>query len=532
MEETAMTDGKNLPRRTLLKASLLGAGSTVLLARHGRAAAEKPQYGGKLRVAYQLAPGALDPVVGRSGGDAYYWRQFVDQLVDADPALKPRPATSLAESWDVSNPKAVTLRLRKGVVFHDGTPFNADAVKFNIERLLDPATKATPRAAFTAVESVVSVDEHVVRFNLKRPWGSVLGTLADRGGAMNSPTAVKAIGTDYIFKPVSTGPFKVAEFVSGSHVRFVRNEKYWGRDEAGNPLPYLDEIVVNTVSDQTVQVAALKAGEMDLIYLPYREVGNFEGNPTYNIRKYDGGSIALTLQFNTNKAPLDNMNLRLAIAHAINPELINKAVYFGRAIIAKGGMWPTGAWAYDPTVSRPTYNVAKAREYLKLGGKPNGFELDAMLWPSEINTPSAEIIRAQLAVIGIKLNLKVYEVTVATERFNYGQETPIYLTSWSRYPEPDWNASLIYRSDGYYNAGKRKDDRLDALIDEGAATADIEQRRTIYRKVDEIVLGEAHMVPMLYGVTYAAAAKHVMGLDDVFGWDAKMYLHRMWLKKS
>jgi len=521
-----------LDRRTLLKGAALGAGSTVLLARHGRAAADKPQYGGKLRVAYQLAPGALDPIVGRSGGDAYYWRQFCDQLVDADSSLKPRPETSLAESWDVSDPKSVTLRLRKGVKFHDGTAFNAEAVKFNIDRLLDPATKATPRAAFTSVESVEAVDEHLVRFRLKRPWGSVLSTLADRGGAMNSPAAVKALGPDYAFRPVSTGPFKVAEFVSGSHVRFVRNETYWGRDGDGNPLPYLDELVMNIVPDPTVQVAALKAGDVDLIYLPVREVGNFLDNPKYNVNTFEGGGVSFLLSYNLAKPPMDNINLRLAIAHAINPEGIIKAVYFGRALPAKGGMWPNGAWAYDPTVPRPSYNLAKARDYMRLGGRPGGFEMDAVMWPSELNTPTAEIVRAQLAAIGIKLNLKVFEVTVATEKFYYGSEAPLFLTSWSRYPEPDWNASLIYRSDGYYNAGKVKDARLDALIDEGAATVDIEKRKPIYRKVDEIVLGEAQMVPMIYGITYAAAPRNVMGLDQVFGWDAKMYLHRMWPRKG
>ena len=286
---------KSLKRRTMLKASLLGAGSTVLLARHGRAQAEKPLYGGKLRVAFQIAPGALDPVVGRSGGDHYYWRPIVDQLVDADPSLNPRPETSLATSWDVSDPKKVVLNLRKGVQFHDGTPFNAEAVKFNIERMLDPATKATPRAAFTAIDKVDVVDEDIVRFSLTRPWGSVLSTLADRGGAMNSPTAVKAMGPDYIFKPVSTGPFKIAEYVSGSHVRYVRNDKYWGRDAAGNPLPYLDEVVMNIVPDPTVQVSALRAGEIDLAYLPLREVSNFETNPNFNMRKYEGGGIAFNV---------------------------------------------------------------------------------------------------------------------------------------------------------------------------------------------------------------------------------------------
>lgn len=527
-----MARSPSLGRRTVLRGATLGAGATVLLARHGRAAADKPHYGGTLRVAYQLAPGAIDPVVGRSGGDAYYWRQFTDPLVDADPALNPRAATSLAESWDVSDPKSVTLKLRKGVVFHDGTPFDAAAVKFNIERLLDPATKATPRAAFGPVESVEALDEHLVRFRLKRPWGSVLGTLADRGGAMNSPAAVKALGADYAFKPVSTGPFKVAEYVSGSKVRFVRNEKYWGRDEAGNPLPYLDEIVMNIVPSETVQVSALKAGELDLIYLPYREVGNFLSSSTYNIQSFEGGAIACTLSFNWAKPPMDNVNLRLALATAINAEGINKAAFFGRAIVAKGGMWPTGAWAYDPTVPRPSYSIAKAKEYLAAGGKPGGFEMDALFWPSETNTAFAEIIRAQCAAVGIKLNLKSAEVTVATEKFYYGGEAPMFITSWSRYPEPDWNASLIYRSDGYYNAGKVKNEKLDALVDEGAATVDIPRRKQIYRQVDEIVLGKAMMVPLIYGVTYAAAQKAVMGVENVFGWDAKMYLHRMWLKKA
>ena len=523
-----MSKQTGLRRRAVLGASL-GAGSLVMLARHGRAAADKPKYGGHLRVAYNAFPGALDAHVGRAGGDAYYWRQIYDQLIDADPSLKPAPASSLAESWDVSDPKVMQLNLRKGVTFHDGTPFNAEAVKFNIERVLDPATKATPRAAFLSIDHTEVVDEHIVKLHLKRPWGSGLSMLADRGGAMNSPTAVKALGLDYAFKPSATGPYKLAEMVSGSHVRFVRNEKYWRRDAAGNPLPYLDEITIRLLQDPTVQVSALRAGEIDLVYLPYRDVGAFTDNPKFNVSVFQGGNIGYLLAFNTGKPPLDNMNLRLAVAHAVNPEAINKAVFFNRAIVAKGGMWPTGAWAYDPTVARPTYNPAKAREFLKAGGKPTGFEMDAVMWASDTNTPAAEIVRAQLGAIGIKLSLKVMEVSVATDRFYSSGEAPLMLTSWSRYPEPDWIAALNYSSTGYYNASKIKDARMDALVEEGAATIDIDKRKAIYRKIDEIVLGEAWITPLIYGVTYAAAPKNVMGLDNVFGWDAKFNLHQMWL---
>ena len=361
---------KSLKRRTMLKASLLGAGSTVLLARHGRAQAEKPLYGGKLRVAFQIAPGALDPVVGRSGGDHYYWRPIVDQLVDADPSLNPRPETSLATSWDVSDPKKVVLNLRKGVQFHDGTPFNAEAVKFNIERMLDPATKATPRAAFTAIDKVDVVDEDIVRFSLTRPWGSVLSTLADRGGAMNSPTAVKAMGPDYIFKPVSTGPFKIAEYVSGSHVRYVRNDKYWGRDAAGNPLPYLDEVVMNIVPDPTVQVSALRAGEMDLAYLPLREVSNFETNPNFNMRKYEGGGIAFNVpwlaRITRSQAlalrELDRVaaaqasgtsTIKIMVRHilpnAVAPVIVQATLGMGYAVLAEAALGFIGVGVTPPT---------------------------------------------------------------------------------------------------------------------------------------------------------------------------------------
>ena len=521
---------RELRRRTLVTGALAGAG--VMLARHGRANAEKPQYGGRLRTAYNLAPGALDPATGRSGGDAYYWRQYCDSLVDVDPQMRPRPDRSLAESWDFSDPRTLVFHLRKGVKFHDGTDFNAEAVKFNFDRMMDPASKATARSLYTAIDSTEVTGEHTVRVRLNKPFGSILGVLPDRGGAMNSPAAVRALGLDYAFRPASTGPFKVAEYVSGSYLRLVRNETYWGRDAAGNPLPYLDEIVLNVIPDFTVQVAALRAGELDLAYVPYREVPGFIDNPRYSVVPYEGGSVAFLMSFNMAKPPLDNPHLRLAIAHAVNPESLNRAVYFNRAIVAKGGMWPPGALAYDPTVTRPSYNVAQAREHLRLGGRPGGFEIDAILWPSEFNTPAVEIVRAQLGAVGIKLNLKVYEVTVATEKFYYGNEAHLYLTTWPRQPEPAINATNLYHSAGYYNAGKLKDARMDALVDEGAATIDPERRRAIYRKIDEIALGEAWVTPLIYGVTYAAAHRHVMGMEEVFSYDARMYLHRMWLKKA
>jgi peptide/nickel transport system substrate-binding protein len=494
-------------------------------------AQDKPRQGGHLRVGYGLFPTSLDAILGRSGGDAYYWRQIYDQLVDADQALKPRVDTSLATAWEVAkDPDTITFTLREGVTFHDGTPFDAEVVKYNIERVLNPETKATPRASMTAIKSVEVLGKHKVRFNLAQPWGAGLGVLSDRGGAMNSPAAIARFGADYGFKPAATGPFKVAEVVTGSHVRLVRNENYWGRDAQGNPLPYLDEITIKAIADETVLVSALRAGEIDIANLPMKDVAAFQNDRKYHITRMDGGGIGYLMTFNMGHPPFDDVNLRLAVSHAIDPVSVNEAMYFGKFIIADGGMWPTGTWAYDRTVPRPAYNVAKAREYLRKAGKPNGFSCNAVTWTNPTHPQSAEIVKAQLAAIGIDMKITIQSVQAATSNFFGGTTGDMFLTSWSRYPEPDWQSSLAYKSDGYYNAGKVKRPDVDALVEQGAAFYDIADRKRVYRKIDEIVLGEAWYVPLLYAVTYAAAGTRVQNLDTLLANDGKFNLRELWLK--
>jgi ABC-type transport system substrate-binding protein len=490
----------------------------------------EPVYGGHLRVGYNLEPTSLDAVLGRSGGDAYYWRQIFDQLVDADRELNPRPSTSLATSWEIHrDPDAITFHLRPDVVFHDGTPLTAEAVKFNIERILDPATKATPRASMTVIESVDALAAHTVRFNLRRPWGAGLNMLADRGGVMSSPKAVRAAGADYGWQPVATGPFKVQKVITGTMVHLVRNEAYWGKDAEGRPLPYLDEVTIRVIRDQTVLASALRTGEIDVAYLPHKDVAAFRRDSRFRIDTMDGGSIALLLAFNTGLAPMDDVNLRLAVAHAVDPAVINKAIYFDKVLLADSGMWPVGAWAHDPNVPRPSYDPDKAREYLARAGKPDGFEFTAVTSTSALSVPTAEVVRAMLKKIGVTMNIEVFSVGVATENFFHGRQYPLYLTGWSRYPEPDWIASLAFKSDGYYNPANLLRPDVDALVERGASFYDLADRQRVYREINALILREAWFVPLLYGVNYAAAPRRVRNLDRLMGWDGKMNLREIWL---
>lgn len=490
------------------------------------------RYGGHLKIGIADAPTSLDAVLGRSGIDAYFWRPIYDQLVDAAPDLDPRRSTSLAVSWEIAtDPDSITFRLRDGVVFHDGTPFDAYSVKFNIDRILDPNTKATPRASMTVIDSVEVIDSLTVRFNLKRSWGAGLAMLADRGGVMNSPAQILALGADYGWSPSGTGPFRIAELITGTMVRFERNENYWGTDSDGNRLPYLDAITIRVIRDQTVLASAIKTGEIDIAYLPYKDVASFRLDNRFRIQTMEGGSIALLLAFNVDKPPLDDVNLRLAIAHAIDPEIINRAIFFEKAIEADSGMWPVGAWAHDPGVDRPTFNLSKAQQYMTKSGSPEGFSFTAVTNTSPVLVPTAEIIRQMLKRINVDMKIEVLSAGSSTERFFHGQEYPLYLTAWSRYPEPDWLASLAYKSDGYYNAGNVDRPDLDRLVELGSAAYDREQRKRFYTELNSKVLSEAWFVPLLYGVTYAAAPSHVGNLEVLMGWDGKMNLREIYLNE-
>jgi ABC-type transport system substrate-binding protein len=491
-----------------------------------------PRYGGHLRVGHYIEPSSLDAVLGRFGGDAYYFRQMFDNLVDVGPEVNPRPSTSLATSWDIAtDPHSMTFHLREGVNFHDGTPFNAEAVKFNIERILDPATLATPRPSFTVIDSVDVLDELTVRFNLKRPWGAGLNMLADRGGVMSSPTAIKTFGKDYGWNPVGTGPFKIDKIVTGASVHMVRNENYWGTDKEGKRLPYLDEITIRVIRDQTVLASALRTGEIDVAYLPYKDVTAFERDDRFQIRIMEGGNIAFTLCFNTDLPPFDNADLRRAVCYAINPEAINKSIFFNRAIVADSGMWPPGTLAYDPDVARPYYDLDKAREFLRAGGKPDGFEFEAVTWNHPMVGPATEIVRAMLKRIGVTMDIAVFNAASSTDAFFHAGRFPLYLTQWGRYPEPDGIASYAYKSDGFYNAAKLDRPDVDGLVEQGASLYDKTDRIAVYRELDALILDEAWVVPMLYGTFYAAAPLKVHNLDRLMAADGKMDLRRIWLSE-
>jgi peptide/nickel transport system substrate-binding protein len=228
---------------------------------------------------------------------------------------------------------------------------------------------------------------------------------------------------------------------------------------------------------------------------------------------------------------MNDINLRRAVAQAINPADVNKAVYFGKAIVAQSGMWPVNSWVFQPSPARVPYDLNKAKAALAAGGKASGFELNIVTWNSPLHQQTAEIVRAQLGRVGIKANIEVLTVGPATEKFFTGKATPLFLTSWSRYPEPDFIASTAFKSGGFYNPSKQPNAEIDALIQQGVATYDQNQRKQIYNRINDHELSQVLWHPLLYSVTHAASAKKVQNLQTLIGFDGKMSLKHLWIKQ-
>jgi len=215
--------------------------------------------GGALQAVLDLDPPTMDPHRSGAAVDRQVYQSLYDKLVDIDENLGIVPM--LATSWTISpDGKTVTFKLRQGVKFHDGTPFNAEAVKYNFDRMRDPKFPSTRRSEIAPVANVVAVDPATVQIVLERPYSPLLYVLTDRAGMMVSPAAAQKEGLNFALHPVGTGAFAFVEKLPQDHITLQRNPGYW--DPA---LPRLERIVFRVITDDNARVANVKSGDVDIV---------------------------------------------------------------------------------------------------------------------------------------------------------------------------------------------------------------------------------------------------------------------------
>lgn len=456
-------------------------------------------------------PRGLDPALVDDGESAKVIANIYETLVKyKEDSTEVEPC--LATSWEMSpDGLSWTFHLRKGVKFHDGTDFDANAVKFSVDRQLPPKMTADmPYASFTfgPVKEVQVVDKYTVKFILKQPYAPFLANLAMALAApIVSPAAVKKYGDDFTNNPVGTGPYKFVKWVKGQEVDLAANENYWG------DKPKIKNVVFKIVKENSVRASDLMTGEVDIIDgVDPNDVAKLEKSGM-KVAK-DAGMNINYLGFMCDVKPFDNPKVRQAFSYAINTENLCKYLYKGLAKRATS-MLPDFIPGYDPTLTGYDYNPEKAKQLLKEAGFPNGMKVKMITYsnPRPYNPVGGEklaaAVQADLAKIGVTATIQSYPWKEYKDAlFNADKEGyQIFFYGWTGdNGDPDNFLNLLSSDqiEQSLNSAKYSNPQVDELIKQGATCMDKEKRIQIYKELQKIVQEEAPWVFISHGDTLAA----------------------------
>ena len=447
-------------------------------------------------------PKALDPAAVTAVNDFRILMNLYDGLVRyKDGTLEVEPA--LATSWNISNDGTeYTFSLRQGVKFHDGSDFNADAVKFNFDRMLDEAhpyhnTGPFPLSFFfSAIVSVDVLDSMTVKFTLNAPYAPFLSSLAYPTGLIVSPDAVAKHGTDFGRNPSGTGAFKFGEWRSNEAVVVEANSSHW------EGAPKLQAVVFRPITDANTRTAEMLAGGIDMmVEVPPVALSKFQGDG-YTVHEQAGPHVWFLI-LNAKEGPFSDVRVRQAANYAINKEAIVNDVLEGTAAVAAGPTPPAFAWAYNNSLEPYPYNPEKARQLISEAGA-DGAELtffvteggSGMLDPVAMGTA----IQADLQAVGLKVNIETYEWNTFLGEVNPGIEGKADMAEMACMTnDPDTLPFLALRTEawpdkGGFNSGYYSNPKVDELLEAARASTDQSERARLYQEMQTIVQEDAPWV--------------------------------------
>ncbi|VTP61277.1 Glutathione-binding protein gsiB precursor [Serratia rubidaea] len=410
--------------------------------------------------------------------------------------------------------------------FHDGSDFNAEAVKVNLDRASNPDSHLKRYNLFKMIDKTEVVDPLTVKIVLKTPFSAFINNLAHPAAAMISPAALKQYGKQIGFHPVGTGPY---QFETWNQTDFVKVKKFAGYWKAGQPK--LDSITWRPVVDNNTRAAMLQTGEADFAFpIPYEQAKVLEKNAKLNL------VVAPSIQqryisMNVTQKPFDNPKVRQALNYAINKEALIKVAFAGYAAPAQGPLPPTidfaaryQPWPYDP---------AKARELLKEAGYPNGFS--TTLWSSHNHSTAQKVLQftqQQLAQVGVKVKVTAMDAGQrAAQVESVGvKDTGVrmFYTGWSASTgEADWALSPLFASQAappkQFNTAFYSNPQVDKDLSDALATTDRSKKQALYKDAQDHIWADAPWIFLATERLLSAGSKQLSGFyvmpDTSFSFD-------------
>lgn len=337
--------------------------------------------------------------------DRYLLGQIYEPLIGIDESGNFIPW--LATSWQMSDTK-LTLTLRDDVVFHDGTKFNAQAVKKVLEWYLSPECKHIYRSEISDIASIEVVDEYTVQLNLSAPNASLIGALSNVAGYMISPAAIEKYGSDLSLYTCGTGPFILKEAIEGDHYTLVRNENYYLKGEDGKALPYLDEIVIRIIGDDSVKTTNLQTGDIDLVDWDnsFSSTLTLQNDPNMET-KVTAATDFYVFWINTADAQLKDLRVRQALAYSLDRGEIVVAMTEGLG--STGLFLATEKQWFFSDYNPYSYNPEKAKALLAEAGYADGITITMRYISREPDNTVAQLVQAQMKKCGINLKIEAMD---------------------------------------------------------------------------------------------------------------------------
>jgi peptide/nickel transport system substrate-binding protein len=445
-----------------------------------------------LRVGLAEDPDVLDPSLARSFVGRVVFSSLCDKLFDIDEKLNIVPQLATGYEWSADS-KALTLKLRQGVTFHDGEKFDAAAVKFNIER-----HKTLPgsnrRGELAPVSSVDVIDPATVRLNLSAPFSPLLAQLSDRAGMMVSPKATQAAGDKFGAKPVCSGPFKFVERIAQDRIVLERYPQYWNKDAI-----HFDKVIFTPIPDATVRLANLKSGQLDFIErVAPSDMAKIESDKKLKISRiteigYQGLTINIAKSDQAKKNPLGrDAKVREAFELSLDRQGITQVVMDNEATVGNQWVAPNNSY-YAKNVPVPKRDIARAKALLKEAGVPNpSFTLVA---PTTSDAQRlALVIQAMTREAGFDVKIQAAEFATSLDMADKGN-FEAYILAWSGRPDPDGN---LFSFDGCkqpLNYTGYCDAETDKLLNQSRELRDPAERKKVFEQIAARVLKER---PIIY----------------------------------
>jgi peptide/nickel transport system substrate-binding protein len=490
--------------RTLRAAAV----AAIVIVACGSAAAQTT-----LRIGLAEDPDILDPTLARTYVGRIVFASVCDKLFDIDEKLDVVPQLALSHETSADG-RSVTIKLRPGVKFHDGEPFDAEAAKFSLERHLT-MQGSFRKPELAAVDHVEVVDPLVIRMVLKTPYAPLIAQLTDRAGMMVSPKAAKEAADRFGLKPVCAGPYKFVERVQQDRIVVEKFPDYWNKDNV-----HVDRIVYLPIVDATVRLANLKSGGLDIAErVLATDVKDIRADPRLRLATalwlgYQGITINLGDNLRAKTTPLGRLaKVRQALGLAIDRDAINQVVFNGEFV--PGNQWVNPEHPYYqksfPVQSR---DVAKAKALMREAGVTAPFTVDFMVPKGAENEAIAEIIQAMAKDIGIDMKIRVTEFATSlkqAETFEY----QAFLLDWSGRTDPDGNSYTFHVCKGPQNYSGQCNPEVDRLLNEARSISDFAPRKAVYEKLTKLLLEESPIVYLYHRRALIGLSARIEGYRQV-----------------